>query len=122
MAETDLIKVQGLEFYAHHGVLPEESRLGQKFSIDLELFLDLGPAGLTDRVEDTVNYAEVAGRVQKVVQGERYALLERLAQQIADVILTDFPCRAVRVTVHKPGAPIPLVFRDVSVEIFRIKA
>lgn len=121
MVGTDLIRIKGLEFYAYHGVLPEESRLGQKFVIDLELSLDLGTAGRTDRVEDTVSYAEVAFNVQKIVQGERCALLECLAQRIADAVLKQFPCQAVRVTVHKPGAPVSLVFKDISVEIFRTR-
>lgn len=115
----DVIRVQGLEFYAYHGVLPEENALGQRFIIDLDLFLDLRKAGRTDRVEDTINYAEVCAAVRKIVEGECCALLERLAEKIAQEILVNFPCQAVKVVVHKPQAPVPALFRDVSVEIWR---
>jgi len=119
MLESDVIHMRGLEFYAYHGVLPEEELLGQKFIIDVDLYLNLTDAGRSDQVEDTISYAEVYQTVKRCVVGKRFSLLEGLAEAIATDILAEFPCAAVRLEVHKPQAPIPAVFRDVSVEIRR---
>lgn len=117
----DVIHLRGLEFFAFHGVLPEERRLGQQFIIDLDLFYDLQAAGKSDRVEDTINYAEVYRTVKGFVEGEPSSLIEHLAEKIAQGILTQFPCWQVRVELHKPHAPIQGIFKDVSVEIWREK-
>jgi len=117
--QRDAIHLRGLEFFAYHGVLAEEKALGQRFIIDLDLFLSLRSAGVSDCVEDTVNYAEVYAAVRHCVMNEPSNLLEHLAEQIAAAVLSGFNCDAVRVEVHKPQAPIPAVFHDVSVEIWR---
>lgn len=119
MLGHDVIHLRGLEFYAYHGVLPEENRLGQKFIIDMDLHLNMSKAGLSDQVEDTVSYAEVYQVIQACVTAERHQLLEHLAEHIAQRVLGQFSCASVRVEVHKPQAPIPGIFRDVSVEIWR---
>ncbi|WP_434510836.1 dihydroneopterin aldolase [Desulfitobacterium sp. AusDCA] len=121
MKEHDIIHLRRLTFFGHHGVMPEENVLGQKFIVDVDLYLNLRKPGLSDQVEDTINYAEVYEKIKAVVTGERYSLLERLAQRIADQILEGFLCDSVRVEVHKPEAPIPGIFEDVSVEIWREK-
>ena len=115
----DRICLRGLEFFAYHGVMPEEETLGQRFLIDVDLFKDLRRVGESDQVEDTINYAEVYQEIREVVTEERYHLIEKLAERIADQVITEFPCEAIRVEVHKPQAPIPGIFKDVSVEIFR---
>jgi 7,8-dihydroneopterin aldolase/epimerase/oxygenase len=117
----DRIGLRGLEFYAYHGAMDEEKRLGQRFLVDVDLVKDLSLAGQSDQVQDTINYAEVYQAIQKVVTEERYHLIERLAERIAEQVLEGFPCEEVRVEVHKPQAPIPGVLRDVSIEIFREK-
>ncbi|MDI6812131.1 MAG: dihydroneopterin aldolase [Desulfitobacteriaceae bacterium] len=119
MVEHDIIHLRGLEFYAYHGVLPEEQRLGQKFIVDVDLYHDLQSAGISDEVGDTLNYAEVYAEIKGVVESGPYRLLEHLAEQIAETLLTTFPCDEVRVEVHKPQAPVPGLFRDISVEIRR---
>lgn len=119
MKEYDIIHLRGLTFFAYHGVMPEEGVLGQKYSVDIDLYQNLRKPGLTDQVEDTINYAKVYEQIKAVVTGERYSLLERLAQRIADQILKEFSCNSIRVEVHKPEAPIPGIFEDVSVEIWR---
>lgn len=119
MSVRDAVHLRGLEFFAYHGVLSEEAKLGQKFSIDVDFYLDLKPAGDSDRVEDTVSYAEVYQVIHHCVTENRFQLIESLAEKIAQEILAGFPCQSVRVEVHKPGAPIAAVFRDVSVEIWR---
>lgn len=121
MPGPDIIHLRGLEFYAFHGVLPEEQTLGQRFTTDLDLYMDLRPAGRSDEVKDTINYAEVYQAVRECSEGGPFRLLEHLAEQIAQTILSRFACSEVRVEVHKPQAPIPGIFQDVSVEIRREK-
>ena len=120
MLGRDVIHLRGLEFYAYHGVLPEEQVLGQKFLIDMDLFRDLSQAGASDQVEDTIHYGEVYQVIKACVAGDsRHQLIEHLAEDIAQRVLGQFSCTSVRVEVHKPQAPIPGIFRDVSVEIWR---
>ena len=115
----DVIHLRGLEFYAYHGVLPEEQALGQRFLIDMDLFSDLSQAGSSDKVEDTIHYGEVYQVIKACVTGDSHKLLEHLAEDIAQRVLGQFSCMSIRLEVHKPQAPIPGIFRDVSVEIWR---
>lgn len=119
MSALDVIHLRGLEFYAYHGVMPEEQVLGQKFLIDMDLFHNLRQAGSSDKVEDTIHYGEVYKVIESCVTEGRYQLIECLAEEIAQRVLDQFLCDSVRVEVHKPQAPIPGIFRDVSVEIWR---
>ena len=119
MSEHDVIHLRGLEFYAYHGVLPEEQVLGQRFLIDMDLFANFSQAGSSDQVEDTIHYGEVYQVIKACVTEGRYRLIERLAEEIAQRVLRQFACASVRVEVHKPQAPIPGIFKDVSVEIWR---
>ena len=121
MSGPDAIRLRGLVFYAYHGVLPEERKLGQEFKVDVDIFLDLHGAGATDSLADTLDYGAVYRVIETCVCGETYQLLERLAEEIAGRILREFPCGGVRVEVHKPQAPIAGVFQDISVEIWRGK-
>ncbi len=114
----DTITLTGMSFYGYHGVMPEEQRMGQRFYIDLELHLPLGKAGMTDRLEDTVNYAEVYEVVRKITEEQRYALIEKLAGEIGRHVLSGFPLiDSVSVTVHKPSAPVCGAIRDISVTV-----
>lgn len=119
--ERDAIHLRGLRFYAYHGVMNEENVLGQQFIVDVDLYKNLEKAGSSDQVGDTINYAEVYQLIKRIVIGERFQLLERLAEEIASQILQSFSCEAIRVEVHKPQAPIPGIFEDASVEIWRGK-
>ena len=115
----DRITLTGLRVRGHHGVLPAERRDGQDFVVDAVLHLDLRPAGTTDDVTRTVHYGELAERLAAVVAGEPVDLLETLAARLAGVCLASGPVDRVEVTVHKPSAPIPLEFADVSVTVVR---
>ncbi len=116
----DAIILKNLVFYARHGVLPAEADLGQRFEIDLRLELDTRTAGLTDDVNDTVNYTRAYAIVRTICESRRFNLIESLAETIAGEILRDFPrIEALTVQVRKPGAPIPGVFDHVGVEIRR---
>ena len=116
---TDRIALTGLRVRGHHGVLPSERRAGQDFVVDVSLDLDLAPAALSDDVADTVDYGELAEALAAVVRGEPVNLLETLASRLSDICLADARVAAATVTVHKPQAPIPLNFLDVSVTVHR---
>jgi dihydroneopterin aldolase len=116
---SDLITLTGLTARGHHGVLDFERADGQDFSVDVTLELDLAPAARSDDVMDTVHYGELAGRLVEVITGEPVNLIETLAQRLVDVCLADPRVGAATVTVHKPHAPIPHEFVDVSVTLRR---
>lgn len=116
----DKIIMKGMRFFGRHGVLPQERELGQVFEVDVELSLDLGPAGLKDDMSLTVSYADVFGLVEEVVTGKPYSLIEAVAQRIAGLVLERFGLvQAVRVTVKKPLAPIQGMYEYMAAEIFR---
>jgi len=118
-APRDRIALLGVAAVGHHGVLDVERHDGQPFVVDVVLELDLSTAGRSDSLADTVSYAEVAGDVMARITGAPVDLLERLAELIADDVLTRPLVDAVEVTVHKPQAPVGHPFSDVSVQIRR---
>ncbi len=116
----DRIIVQGMVFYGYHGVNPEERALGQRFEVDLELELDLSPAGLSDDLARTVNYASAYKLAKEVVEGQPYNLIEAVAERLAAAMLSRFPVEGVRVRLRKPWAPVKgSVLDAVAVEIVR---
>ncbi|MCG8924547.1 dihydroneopterin aldolase [Lentzea sp. DG1S-22] len=116
---ADRIALTGLRVRGHHGVFEHEKRDGQEFVVDITLWLDLGAASRTDDLKETYHYGELAEMAAAIVGGEPYDLIETVAGKIADAAMTDSRLHAVEVTVHKPSAPIPLTFDDVSVTIRR---
>ncbi|MDQ6650787.1 MAG: dihydroneopterin aldolase [Actinomycetota bacterium] len=118
---SDRITLRGLRAFGFHGVLAEERRDGQVFVVDVVLVLDTAPAGRSDRLADTVDYAALAAAVRALVEGEPVDLIERLAERIAAAALADERVAQVEVTVHKPAAPVPAVVDDVSVSITRAR-
>jgi dihydroneopterin aldolase len=116
---SDSISLLGVEAFGHHGVLPEERRDGQPFLVDVELHVDLATAASSDDLDATVDYAQVATAIVAVVEGEPCQLIETVADRIAQSLLRFEPVASVRVTVHKPRAPIGVPFRDVSVTMVR---
>jgi dihydroneopterin aldolase len=117
--ETVTIEISGLSLYTHHGVSEAEREIGQRLLIDLRLDVGETDATVTDRVEDTVDYAEVCQLVALVAQQRSYKTLERLCSAIADRLLGDFDIEGVWVKASKPEPPIPLPVDDVSVEVWR---
>ena len=116
----DRIFLRGMRFMACHGVLPHEREIPQPFEVDVELGLSLRAAGESDDLGNTVNYAKVYRTVSSIMNGESKRLIESLAEEIAEDLLWQFsPLRWVRVTVHKPTAPIDGIFSDVGVTILR---
>ncbi|HTI19761.1 MAG TPA: dihydroneopterin aldolase [Kutzneria sp.] len=118
---SDRITLTGLRVFGYHGVFEHEKRDGQDFLIDVTVWLDLTAAAATDDLTQTVHYGELAERVAAIVAGDPRDLIETVAGDIADEVLTDERVREVEVTVHKPSAPIPLSFQDVAVTVRRTR-
>lgn len=118
-APVDRLALRGLRARGLHGVLETERRDGQEFVVDVELALDTRCAARSDDLADTVHYGELAQRLHAAVGSDPVDLLETLAQRLADVCLTEPLVQEVSVTVHKPSAPIPVPFDDVSLTIHR---
>ncbi|MEG6617204.1 2-amino-4-hydroxy-6-hydroxymethyldihydropteridine diphosphokinase [Peptococcaceae bacterium 1198_IL3148] len=118
----DKIIMQGMQFYGYHGALAEEQQLGQRFTVDLQLYLDLQPAGIADDLAKTVSYADVYRLVKNIIESAKYKLIESLAETIASQVLDNFAVKKVTVQVKKPQAPIPGIFDYMAVEITRSKA
>lgn len=119
MGVADEITLTGLRVFGRHGVYDQERRDGQDFVVDVTLRLDTRAAAVSDDVADTVHYGDMAQQIAGIVAGEPVNLLETLAARIADHLIGLDPVDSARVTVHKPQAPIPLSFADVSVTIER---
>jgi dihydroneopterin aldolase len=117
---TDTIFIRGIIIHARHGVLEHEAEVGQRFVIDLELSTDLSEPSRTDRLKDTISYSDVVSTATKAFAGRTYYLLERAAGAVADAVLVAYPrVSSIKVTVHKPHAPIAAIFDDVGVTLTR---
>ena len=117
----DQLSVLGIECRAHHGVFDFERRDGQPFLVDLTLGVDTRPAAASDDLRDTVDYGSLVDSVKMAVERDPVDLIETVAQRIADVCLADDRVGWVRVTLHKPEAPIEAAFSDVTLTITRTR-
>lgn len=116
----DKIVLKGLYFEARHGVLDFEKREYQPFIVDLEMSLDLTEAGLRDELDKTVDYSKVYELVKAEVMDECHDLIEKLAYRIILAVLRyDGRISSVKVSLHKPKAPIEARFDDVIVVMER---
>ena len=116
----DQITVSRLEVFANHGVFAEENKLGQKFFISLKMYLDLKRAALNDDLTQSVDYGEVCGKVTDLAKNNTYKLIEKLAYEITEMLLDEYPIlKAVETTVEKPWAPVGLPLDTVSVTVKR---
>lgn len=119
----DRIEIEGMTFFGYHGTLPAERDLGQPFVVDVDLVLDLGPAGTTDDLAKTVDYSKVHDRAREIVEGEPVNLVETLAERIAASALEEHPLvERVRVKVKKPHVRLGgTVTGGSSVEVSRAR-
>jgi dihydroneopterin aldolase len=109
------VELEGLEVFGRHGLLEDEQREGQTFLYDIRL--EVGDAALSDRIEDAVDYREVADCVREVSDRRRFDLLEALAAAVAEALLDRFTVERVRVRVRKPKpAGVPAEFSAATVE------
>jgi 7,8-dihydroneopterin aldolase/epimerase/oxygenase len=104
---VDSVFLRGMQFYGYHGVHPEETRLGQRFELDIEVQTDLRDAGTDDNLERTVNYSELFAIARDIVEGEPKHLIEAVGEMIATRMLTAYPeIEAVFIEIRKPSAPV----------------
>jgi dihydroneopterin aldolase len=113
------IEVSGLSLFTHVGVTAAEREVGQRLLLDLRIDVGECDATVTDRIEDTVDYAEVCDTANLVAQQRTYKTLERLCTAIADRLLEQYEAHAVWVKAAKPEPPLPLPVSEVSVEVWR---
>ena len=115
----DLIRLSGLSFYGFHGVSTAEKETGRLFEVDCELEVDLADAGQSDRLTDTIDYAEVYEVIRETVEGKAFSLLEGLAGRLAKTILDNFPVYRVTLKVRKMNPPIAGQIKFIEVELTR---
>jgi 7,8-dihydroneopterin aldolase/epimerase/oxygenase len=119
---TDAVFVSGLALHAYHGVMQHEAKVGQSFMLDLVLDIDLAQASNSDKLAHTVGYDQVVEVASQAFCRRRYRLIEAAAGAVAEAVLDRFrQVSKVRVTVHKPHAPIAATFADVGVTIVRVR-
>ena len=118
----DKIYIHGLNFFAYHGVNPEETLNGQNFWLDVCLHTSVAAAGKSDDLNDTVNYAAVRKVITAAMTQQPFRLIERAATEVATKILQQFSAVSrVDVLLKKPEAPMNCEFEDVAVEISRTR-
>ncbi|HLQ71329.1 MAG TPA: dihydroneopterin aldolase [Bacillota bacterium] len=116
----DKIMLNNMQFYGFHGLFPEENKLGQRFHVDVVLFADLLQAGMSDDMDDSVDYGAIYETVKGVVEQKVYHLLEAVADAIANELLATYSLvNACTIRVKKPDPPIPGHYDSVAVEIHR---
>jgi dihydroneopterin aldolase len=113
------VEIRGLSIYTHHGVTEAERKLGQRLEIDVSLDVSDCDAVLTDRLEDTVDYAEVCDVVALAAKERSYKTLERLCHVVVERLMERFACETVRVRAAKPEPPLPPPVAQVAVEVVR---
>ena len=113
------IEVSGLSLYTHVGVTAAEREVGQRLLLDLRIDVGECDATVTDRIEDTVDYAQVCEMTNLVAQQRTYKTLERLCTAIADRLLENYDAQSVWVKAAKPEPPMALPVSEVSVEVWR---
>lgn len=122
MTPLDTLRITGLRARAHHGVYEHERRDGQDFVIDVLVQMPMAGAAATDDLSQTIHYGELAEEIVAAVESDPVDLIETVAIRVADLVLARPHAVSVTVTVHKPQAPIPVPFDDVSVTVTRGRA
>jgi 7,8-dihydroneopterin aldolase/epimerase/oxygenase len=117
-SETSVeVELRGLSIFTHHGVTEAEREVGQRLEFDVSFDVPDCDAVLTDRLEDTVDYAEVCDIVALAATERSYRTLERLCKVIGERLMERFRCEHVRVRAAKPEPPLPLAMQEVAVEV-----
>jgi dihydroneopterin aldolase len=116
------VELRGLSIYTHHGVTDAEQEVGQRLEFDLSFDVPDCDAVLTDRLEDTIDYAEVSDIVALAATERNYRTLERLCQVVGGRLVERFGCESVRVRAAKPEPPLPVALEEVAVEVVHDRA
>ena len=113
------VEITGLSLYTHHGVEEAEQKVGQRLVFDISFDIEDCDAIVTDRVEDTVDYADVCQQVALAAQERSYKTLERLCSAVADRLIDRYDAESVTVRAAKPEPPIALPVEEVAVEVWK---
>jgi dihydroneopterin aldolase len=116
------IELRGLSIYTHHGVSDAEQEVGQRLEFDINFDVPDCDAVLTDRLEDTIDYAEVCDIVALAATERSYRTLERLSHVIGERLAERFRCETVTVRASKPEPPLPLAIDEIAVEVIHERA
>jgi len=116
---SDKILLENMMFYGFHGVYEYERTIGQRFFVDVEYEVDTRPAGVTDNLEDTIDYTAIYALIKETVEKKQFQLLEALAEHIAGEILKQKAIASVTVRVRKPAVPLPGQVDFIQIEILR---
>jgi 7,8-dihydroneopterin aldolase/epimerase/oxygenase len=116
---SDRIVLDGMVFQGTHGVYEHEQLHAQPFEVDVELVLNLQPAGVDDDLSKTVDYSRVFETCRQIVESTKFRLIEALAEAIAHEILSDFPVNEVTIRIRKPEVQLGGPLRSAGVEIRR---
>lgn len=116
----DKVIIRELEVFAKHGVYPEENFLGQKFVVDAVLYVDTRKAGISDELEDAIDYGDVCHEIDIFLREHTYKLIEKVAETLAEHLLKEFDIlRAIDLEIKKPWAPVGLPLKEAAVSIHR---
>jgi 7,8-dihydroneopterin aldolase/epimerase/oxygenase len=116
------VELRGLSIYTHHGISEAEREVGQRLEFDVSFDVPDCDAVLTDRLDDTADYAEACDIVALAATERSYRTLERLCQVVGERLMESFGCESVRVRAAKPEPPIPLSLTEVAVEVTHERA
>lgn len=116
---SDRIILDGMVFQGTHGVYEEEQQNPQPFEVDVELVMNLQPAGLSDDLGLTIDYSRVFDTCRQIVESTRFNLIEALAEAIAQEILAGFAADEVTIRIRKPKVQMGGTLRSAGVEIRR---
>ena len=116
---NDSIRITGLELFGHHGVFDFEKHDGQRFLVDLTVWLDTDRASTSDNLAQTLDYSKLVNKVAGAVQGEPVDLIETLASRVLDVVWGFDQAHSAEVTIHKPDAPVEFPVAEISVTMSR---
>ena len=116
-ALSDRIVLRNIVLEGRHGFYDQERETPQPFEVDVELVLDLRPAGIDDDLAKTVDYGRVYEIVARIVESASFRLLEAMAEAIGNEILGEFPLDEVVVRVRKPAVQLggPLDYAGVEI-------
>lgn len=118
----DRITLKNMAFYGYHGAFEAEKELGQRFEVDVELYMDRPELETSDDIEMTINYVEVYNLVKEIVEEREFNLIEAVAQTIASQIVSSYDVEKVVVRVRKPHAPVGGIFDYVEAETVKGKS
>ncbi|MCR4717095.1 MAG: 2-amino-4-hydroxy-6-hydroxymethyldihydropteridine diphosphokinase [Lachnospiraceae bacterium] len=120
MKYYDEIHIDNLEVFANHGVYPEENKLGQKFLVNAVLYTSTRKAGLTDDLNNSINYGTVCHMITAFLKDNTFKLIETLTEKLSEKLLNEIPhLEKITMEVRKPWAPVGLPLESVSVKISR---